>query len=261
MSTQKTLRDVLIVLVLVAAAIWIFGSRRQGPIERAHDMMTGGPQNTADTGEMPMGHSRAMYQVSDGETLVSYNGQSMGSDWFDQAVAAKKEEYLSGGADDQTAERNAQLDVLESGLTELAVLDALREFDIKPDPKDIEAAENSFRSEFKSEEEIQGFLDQMGVTMDRVRKMWSDDSETKALKARVAEMSGVAPGGDAAENAFSEWLIQKVTSTQWVFEDPDLEVLFGTIRQEILSPDSEGRGTEEPSVDPGAAPPESSDTN
>jgi len=134
----------------------------------------------------------------------------------------------------------ARLAVLELGMEELIYSAAAEEYEIEPDPGDIAAQEEVFRSSFGSEEEAERFLQEMGMDYDRVLSKWENDSVRRQLEARITEAFGVEPGTREAESALVRWLEQRILSEDWEFEDPELEELYSSYREAML-----GEGDEE----------------
>jgi hypothetical protein len=233
MDARKLIRDALIAIVVLAVAIAFFGSRRSGPVERAESELNA--QTSPDAQTMPVTHAETRLVLSDGEPVVRLDGHVMGRDWFEQEFASTKQQLLDAGMDDSQASTQAVTLVLANGLSSLIIEQAFEEFDIQPDPDHLAALEERFRSNFQSEEEIQHLLQQMGMTMDRVRAMWEEDSKMRALRSIVAGMHEIEPDSPEAGQALSDWIGDRTLSAQWEFLDPDLEALFRDLKEKVLA--------------------------
>ncbi len=237
MDLRKTIRDAIIIVVVVIAAVTIFGSRRPGPVERARQIVSG--DHAASQQQVPV-HASRQHAISDGEPIVRLDERSIGADWFDENVAMQRDAFVSRGFEGDMAGEMARLAVLELGMEELIYSAAAEEYEIEPDPGDIAAQEEVFRSSFGSEEEAERFLQEMGMDYDRVLSKWENDSVRRQLEARITEAFGVEPGTREAESALVRWLEQRILSEDWEFEDPELEELYSSYREAML-----GEGDEE----------------
>jgi len=255
MNTRKVIRDALIAIVVLALAVAFFGSRRSGPVERTQSELD--TEQSPHAQGTPVAHGERRAELSDGEPVVRLDGHVMGRDWFEQEFASAKEQLLAEGMDDSEASELAATRVMENGLSRLTIEQAFDEFDIQPDPEDLAAMEEHFRSSFESEEEIQDFLRQMGMTMERVRAMWEEDSRIIGLRSIAAGMREIPPDSPEANRALSDWIRDRMLSTQWEFVDPDLEALFRDLKEKALTApdesqaDSTGPDTE-PAVEDGS---------
>jgi len=230
MAPRKTLRDALIIAVIVIAAFFILRSRQPGPIERAEESFPAGNQTIED---LSMVHGAPRSELSAGETLVALDDRSVGREWFEETAAREQAALLSQDWDEAMAEQIAGLAALVNGCEELIVMQAVEELGLEPDPEALAERERAFFSPFEHEEEAVSFLEQMGMSMGRLRAKWERDLLQQALFSKVAEMQGLDPGEDGAEEIYREWLIDRLFHADFVFADPELEVVFHEYLEEV----------------------------
>jgi hypothetical protein len=224
MSSKKVIRDAIIVIVIVAVLVIFFGSRRPGPVESISGTI---PSDGSGDGQaMPPVHGEPYPELNEGDALVTLNNLSIGSDWFDRMLDETEAQIVDEGTDEETALHQAKFEVLLLGLQELVIRNAIDEFGIEPDPEMIAEQEQNFRSSFETDEEIDEFLAQMGMTMERVRTMWEDQSIMAGLRIYLAETQGIDPDSDEADQYMSDWIHDAVLSADFVFHDSDLETLY-----------------------------------
>ncbi len=248
MNASKKLLDILVVIILIVLVVVFFGSRRPGPVETARDLMH---RNNAEhlsphdlNQGMPMGHPDLILDISDGDPIITSDAYSVGRDWFEYEFSIRTGNYVNSGMDEETAGMYAIEDVLMLGLRELVILSAVDEFGIEPYEDYIDTQEANFYASLESEGDAEELLRQMGMTMETVRDMWRKDYVTNSLKSRIAELNGVEPMTSAAEETFLTWLDEKIISTEWVFEEPELETLYHIVLESDGDIDDENEQVE-----------------
>lgn len=229
MNPGKVFRDLFIVIILIVvvyAGIQLLGSKSPGPVERARSMAdTGQDMHTHDA---PMGHVTEQFELSDGEPIVVFGEYSVGRDWYDENVAIEIETQVSQNIERSVASQSATELTLISGLVDIIFDFSVAELGIEPHPDEMALRENAFYDSFESTDEANAVLEEMGITMDRLREMWTDELVPEALVTEVATRNNVEPGTVEADEFFQSWLEDNIISSEWVFNDPDIEMLYNS---------------------------------
>ncbi len=229
MNTQKILRDVIIVVIVIAAALVVLKTTgpSAGPVESAHG--EGGAHGMAGQGGMgdapQMDHGPSL-QLSDGEAIVTYGEHIIGRDWYDNMVARTQVEYMSAGQDEETALVTAMEMSLMDGLIDIVLTSTAEEYDLAVDDAFLDQMEQGFFASFESAEEANQVLNEMGVTMDRLHLMWTEDELKNRIYSKVAELNELDSESPEAEQAFRDFLEEKLVMTEWVIADPEIEAVY-----------------------------------
>jgi hypothetical protein len=231
MNTGKIVRDVIIVILLavvVYAGIQLFGSKNPGPVEQVAGGTMENPH--AQDPEASPPHMPEPPELTAGAPVVTWGDFSVGRDWYDDRVAIETDTMDSQGVDPATASPTPAQIALISGLIEIIFNSSAQEYGIEPDPEEIAAKEATFYGSFETEEEANSMLEEMGISLERLRGMWADD-----LVAKDTEMNGLEPDTPEGDDAFQTWLEDKVMNTPWVFSDPEMQSIYDSYIEALVA--------------------------
>jgi hypothetical protein len=240
MNTQKILRDVIIVVIVILLAIVVLKTTGpgSGPVERAHG--EGGAHGMAGQdgmGDAPhMDHGPSL-QLSDGEAIVTYGDHVVGRDWYDNMVAKTQAEFMAAGQDEEAALVDAMELSLMDGLIDIVLTSTAEEYDISVDDAYLEQMEQGFYASFESEDAANQVLIEMGVTMDRLHLMWTEDELKNRIYSKVAELNELDPESPESEQAFNDFLEEKLVMTEWVITDPEIEAVYLSYIDAVIAGD------------------------
>jgi hypothetical protein len=88
-----------------------------------------------------------------------------------------------------------------------------------------------FETEFGTEEDVKGLLDRMGMTMEQIEGMWEADAVMVSLEEKVFSDLGLEPDSQEAENVFREWLMERVNSADFVFDEDRHREMYENARE------------------------------
>ena len=228
MDSKLTAREVAIIVVLVLVGIWLMGSRADGPVEKAQREIEarGGHMPGHEQAQAPASQPEGQLQPSDGNPLFTLGQYQIGDRWFNHAVDLTMQDYISNGLDEIAAREAATSEVLQLGLKELIILKYIDLYSVIPDEKEIHKLRDGFFDTVKTDEERQTFLDRMGMSMDDMENTWKNEAEMIMLKSKVFETEGLNPDPDDAETVFQDWLLDKVNTENFTFNDDSLRSLY-----------------------------------
>ncbi|MCX6646339.1 MAG: hypothetical protein NTY09_08280 [bacterium] len=231
MNLKKILGDILFVVIVIVFALTVFGSRKPGPVELASRLSQGqqtaslqGGNATSD--QQQVQHNFAQNDISDGDPVISLGDNQIGRDWFIESVENQAAQLNDGKMDAESLNVMAELVTLEEGTISLISGQLQAEYGISPDPNVLAENESNFYSNFSTREEAESTALQMGMTMDQLRAHWAKESVDKQLQELFSGASGVPVDSEGFEDAYYNWLIDKIFTADWVFNDPEFEGKF-----------------------------------
>lgn len=224
MNKSKAIRDIIIIIIVCAAAVYIISNRPSGPAgsteESAH--MANPPGNQEDVGMM---HGQSAPDIKSGEPVITLGDNWVGQGWIDFTAATFIEDDSSHGSSGTGADEAFTL-ALVSGAYELVYEIALQELDAVADPEELAAKEEEWFSQFESEEAALEFLAENGVTIERMQTMWEGELMGDSLEQAIAEKFSVEPGSTQAQASFESWLMRLMGESEMIFANPDHEAAF-----------------------------------
>jgi len=229
-----SVREILVIVVLVLVGIWLMGSRNAGPVERAvaelQERGMHGPGDGHNHGEAPQaqpaGHPGEHLQPADGDPLITLGEYKIGDSWFAQAVELTAREYAAEGYSESAAHEIAEEEMLLLALKELIILKYIDEFEAGPDQATIDRRREEFEARYEDEAARGEYLHNMGMTMEQIEELWDSEAVMVTLENKVFELEGIDPNSADAGRLFHEWLIEQVNTAGLEFHNEALRSMY-----------------------------------
>jgi hypothetical protein len=260
MGKSQNARNALLLLIIIIGLGYYFYNRpHTGPVATATDQQGAQDQDPNMVSNPHGGNggpSIPDVELNAGNPAITLGDTWVGSDWLNtkvaQYTAAQEGQDSPHGADPDAALRQA----LFEGVSNLVFDNVVKEFGIQASEDELAAKEATFYGTFNTREEAQDLLDSMGMTMDKVRKMWTDELEQSAFIATIAAMNSLDPASDEAKKAADDWFLQRIAGANLVFADESQKAMFDSILQQRLTAAAPPHGGMEGEPDPNNAEPE-----
>ncbi len=230
MNKSKAIRDIVIIIIVCVAAVYIISNRPSGPADGpAH--MANPPANQEG---VEMMHGQSAPDIKSGEPVITLGDNWVGQGWIDFTAATFMQDdssHGSGGTGDDEAFTLA----LVSGAYELVYEIAVQELNAVADPEELAAKEEEWFSQFESEEAALEFLRENGVTIERMKTMWEGELLGDSLELAIADKFSVEPGSTQAQASFDSWLMRLMGESELIFANPDHETAFRAYFEEAAA--------------------------
>ncbi|HEX9746072.1 MAG TPA: hypothetical protein VGB30_11665 [bacterium] len=224
MDPRKSVRDVIIIVLIIVIGVLFFQSKRSGPASGpAADPHDGHDHSQDDQMAMPA-HGGLQHVLSDGDTLFKLGDYTVGQDWFDETVESNRARYASEGMemDEDVAVQMARIDAMNRACSELTVRSLADEKGITIDEDLINQQEVNLRED----EAAMQTMEDMGLSMKRLRYSWEMDQIEPLLLEQVVAIMQMTPEDMGAEQAYVSFIRTKAMRNDYEFIDPEMEELF-----------------------------------
>jgi hypothetical protein len=215
MNKPKVVRDVIIIVVIIAIAGFLYLNRSKGPVQPDDETGNGDPSQI-DHGEMGMMHGGSLPEMTEGEPVITLGDSYVGSDWFDANVGMYEIRLTGQG------------------------------FEEEPAAGEIEERETWFYGQFETENAAQELLDEMDITIGQLRKMWMEELIETALISKIAVLNELDPESEEAQTTYDGWIWERMMDSDFIFADPEHEEYFSEIVTQYLETPVDGEAIEDP---------------
>ena len=242
MDMKKSLRDVIIIVLVIIIAILFFKTRKPGPAEQAtpdptQNGMNSGMDSDMQNQGMPP-HGSLQYVLTDGDPIVHLGDFYVGREWYDEQVNSILPMIEQDGSAGEFALESAKVSALARACRELMYLKLAEDWGITVDQAEIDRRSQ----EFQADEASMQTMEQMGVSFNRLKERWETELRMPQLQAHVAGIMSMDPTLPAAEQAFNQFIDTKVLEGGFVFDDDEMAELYNVYVSAMT--------TEDPTVNP-----------
>jgi len=223
MNKTKVARDLIIVALCIVVAVFI--ARKMADQNAADQPVPG------TTAEMPMdhpgssSHMAAAPALDAGAVAITLDENVVGSEWLDTETGLLFSNATSKGITDYT-QAKARQEAVAEGVLELVILKALKDNGLELTEEDMEERKAIFIESSGGEDAADELMGGMGVTWERMYKLWEAELIEIKMKEHVAGLNDLAVDSDEVDNAFDEWLWGLLVDAEPVFTDAADEAKF-----------------------------------
>jgi len=245
MNKVKITRDLIIIAIVIVVAVFISRSMANKTASEQTGPVNSNAVPAKHPGNSP--HAGAIPDLTAGDAAITMGDYTVGSEWLE---AQTESLFMKLAASDPDYDMNkARRDIIAEGVYNLVTLNGLKNNGLEITGDDLAARKAQFEEENGGSDAAQELLDSMGITWDRMEKLWIAELTEIRLMDWAALEQGLEAGSDFAKAAYDEWLFDSMVSASPEFTNSEDQLMFEEHVEMILGLAVVGYDANDPHAD------------